>query len=88
MNALNAAASVSSKRTLKTDLPSALQVFSALAIGMNVLVEQHNRDDIRRSMITDSPGVKGIIQQVEAALRKRIDLVLDVDNVYSKRYNS
>lgn len=82
---MNAAASLPSKRTVKTELPSAIQLFSALAIGLNILMEPHHDEEFRRAMITESPGVKGIIQQVEAALRKRIDLVLDVDNVYSKR---
>jgi hypothetical protein len=83
---INAAVSSGSKRPYKTELPSAVQVFSALVIGMNTLLEKVHDEEIRRSMITDSPGAKGIIQQIEAALRKRIDLVLDVDNVYSKRY--
>lgn len=83
---VNAAASSGSKRPYKTELPSAIQVFSALIIGMDILIDQLYDEDLRRAMIADSPGAKGIIQQIEAALRKRIDLVLDVDNVYSKRY--
>jgi hypothetical protein len=83
---INAAANLASKRNLKTELPTALQVFSALAIGRNVLIEQLYDEEFRASMITESPGAKGIIQQVEAALRKRIDILMDVDNVYSKRY--
>lgn len=83
---VNAAASSGSKRPHKTELPSAVQVFSALIIGMDVLIDQLQDEDLRRAMIADSPGAKGIIQQIEAALRKKIDLVLDVDNVYSKRY--
>jgi hypothetical protein len=86
--AINAAANLTPKRNVKTELPTAIQVFSALAIGRNILIEQMYDDDFRTSMVTDSPGVKGIIQQVEAALRKRIDLLMDVDNVYSKRYAS
>ncbi|KAG2173460.1 hypothetical protein INT44_008812 [Umbelopsis vinacea] len=82
--AINAAANLTSKRSVKTELPTAIQVFSALAIGRNVLIEQFYEDEFRTSMVTDSPGAKGIIQQVEAALRKRIDLLMDVDNVYSK----
>ena len=84
--AINAAANLTPKRNSKTELPTAMQVFSALAIGKNVLIEQFNEEEFRTSMVTDSPGAKGIIQQVEAALRKRIDLLMDVDNLYSKRY--
>jgi hypothetical protein len=84
--AINAAANLTPKRNSKTELPTAMQVFSALAIGRNVLIEQFNEEEFRTSMVTDSPGAKGIIQQVEAALRKRIDLLMDVDNLYSKRY--
>lgn len=84
--AINTAANLTPKRNSKTELPTAMQVFSALAIGRNVLIEQFNEEEFRTSMITDSPGAKGIIQQVEAALRKRIDLLMDVDNLYSKRY--
>ncbi|CAO3691432.1 unnamed protein product [Umbelopsis ramanniana] len=82
--AINAAANLTPKRNSKTELPTAMQVFSALAIGRNVLIEQCYEEDFRTSMVTDSPGAKGIIQQVEAALRKRIDLLMDVDNLYSK----
>lgn len=84
--AINAAANLTPKRNPKTELPTAIQVFSAFAIGRNVLIEQFSEEEFRTSMVTDSPGAKGIIQQVEAALRKKIDLLMDVDNVYSKRY--
>ncbi|KAI9012557.1 hypothetical protein CLU79DRAFT_770402 [Phycomyces nitens] len=69
-------------------LPTALQFASALmplrTLAYNLSPGQDGQD-FKKAVIGQSPGAKGMIQQIEVILRKKTRDVVDIETMFSKR---
>lgn len=71
-------------------LPNGLQFGSALLVLRSLLFGPGTKDDMddgdfRKGVIASSPGARGMIQQIEVILRKRIRDTVEIERVFSKR---
>ena len=71
-------------------LPNGLQFASALLVLRSLLFGPGAKDEIddgdfRKGVIASSPGARGMIQQIEVILRKKIRDTVEIERVFSKR---
>lgn len=71
-------------------LPTSLQFFSALvpliSLVYGIRFSEGNIDDfIRRAIMEDNKSTKGMVQQIEVILKKKIKNALEIEKVFSRR---
>ena len=72
-------------------LPTGIQFASAAVLLKKVLFSTRedvadDENDLRKEIIANSPGTKGMIQQIEVILRKKIRDTVEIERVFSRRY--
>ncbi|KAI7873771.1 hypothetical protein K492DRAFT_215133 [Lichtheimia hyalospora FSU 10163] len=73
-------------------LPNGLQFASALLVLRSLLFGPSAKDemddgDFRKGVIASSPGARGMIQQIEVILRKKIRDTVEIERVFSKSHS-
>ncbi|KAI9468670.1 hypothetical protein BDB00DRAFT_863586 [Zychaea mexicana] len=73
-------------------LPTGLQFASALVLLKKLLFfsrddGEENEHDFRKDVIAQSPGAKGMIQQIEVVLRKKIRDTIEIERVFSRSHS-
>ncbi|KAI9310227.1 hypothetical protein BX666DRAFT_1870497 [Dichotomocladium elegans] len=74
-------------------LPSGIQFGSALLLLKSLLYEipkqSENMDehDFRKAIIAQSPGARGMIQQIEVILRKKVRDTVEIERVFSRSHS-
>ena len=71
-------------------LPTGIQVASAAVLLKKVLFSTRedvadDENDLRKEIIAHLPGTKGMIQQIEVILRKKIRDTVEIERVFSRR---
>ncbi|KAI8071337.1 hypothetical protein BC940DRAFT_344983 [Gongronella butleri] len=71
-------------------LPSTLQFLSALvslvSLIYNKLFAEAEHDDFRKIIMADARSTKGMIQQIDVILRKKIRNAVDIEKVFSRTH--
>ncbi|KAI8138474.1 hypothetical protein BJV82DRAFT_523368 [Fennellomyces sp. T-0311] len=73
-------------------LPTGIQFASALILLKKLLFSvrdegEDDESDFRKSVIAQSPGAKGMIQQIEVVLRKKIRDTIEIERVFSRSHS-
>ncbi|KAI8099957.1 uncharacterized protein BX664DRAFT_254105 [Halteromyces radiatus] len=73
-------------------LPTALQFFSALVPLLSLIYghrygDDAKHDDFRKQIMTDNRSTKGMVQQIEVILRKKIKNTVEVERVFSRSHS-
>ncbi|KAI8348837.1 hypothetical protein EDC96DRAFT_554717 [Choanephora cucurbitarum] len=71
-------------------LPTGIQFASAAVCLLSFLFQQpltENEVDFRKIITTQFPSTKGMIQQIEVILRKKIKDIVEIEHVFSKSHS-
>ncbi|ORZ18541.1 hypothetical protein BCR42DRAFT_477684 [Absidia repens] len=72
-------------------LPTALQFYSALVPLLSLIYGlkygESDHDDFRKQIMADNKSTRGMIQQVEVILRKKIKNTVEIEKVFSRSYS-
>lgn len=70
-------------------LPTALQFYSALvpllSLIYGVRYVESNNDDFKKQIMADHKSTRGMVQQIEVILRKKIINTVEIEKVFSRR---
>lgn len=82
----------SDSKPVNVPLPTGIQFASSLIPLKDLIIGMRKEDDdddaiqgFRKDVIAQSPGAKGMIQQIQVILRKKIRDTLDIERVFSRR---
>ncbi|KAI8336173.1 hypothetical protein BC941DRAFT_354296 [Chlamydoabsidia padenii] len=72
-------------------LPTALQFFSALVPLLSLIYGlrygESGNDDFRKQIMADHKSTRGMIQQIEVILRKKIKNTVEIEKVFSRSHS-
>lgn len=70
-------------------LPTALQFYSALVPLLSLIFGlrygESDNDDFRKQIMADHKSTRGMVQQIEVILRKKIKNTVEIEKVFSRR---